>query len=104
MNIKKTFIAIALLGIFPLQSFADGGKVIYVAPDGNDTASGSIEEPLATLPAAYKKIAGGDTIYFRGGTYKVTDEQVMKIESLYAHTFALELKKRTCASLKELLK
>lgn len=90
MNIKKTLIAIALLNIFPLQSFADGGKVIYVAPDGNDTASGSIEEPMATLPAAYKKIAGGDTICFRGGTYKVTDEQVMKIESLYAHTFALE--------------
>ncbi|MBR2035365.1 MAG: pectate lyase, partial [Prevotella sp.] len=75
-------------------------KVIYVAPDGDDSASGSINAPMATLPAAYKKVVSGDTVYFRGGTYYVTDSQVMKIESLYAHTFALEKagtkNKRTC--------
>lgn len=67
-----------------------GAKVIYVAPDGDDGAAGSIGAPLATLPAAYSKSAGGDTIYFRGGTYQVTDAQVMKTDNTYAYVFALE--------------
>ena len=71
-------------------------KVIYVSPDGSDSASGTINAPLATLPAAYKKVVSGDTVYFRGGTYYVTDSQIMKIESLYAHAFALEKAGRRC--------
>ena len=75
-------------------------KVIYVAPDGSNTAAGTIDAPLATLPAAYKKVVSGDTVYFRGGTYYVTDEQVMGYKSPYAYVFALEkagtATKRTC--------
>lgn len=75
-------------------------KTIYVAPNGNDATAGTIDAPLATLPAAYKKVVSGDTVYFRGGTYKVTDEQVMKYKSPYAYVFALEkagtASKRTC--------
>ena len=75
-------------------------KSIYIAPGGNDSAAGTIDAPLATLPAAYKKVVSGDTVYFRGGTYKVTDEQVMKYKSPYAYVFALEkagtASKRTC--------
>ncbi len=75
-------------------------KVVYVATDGCDDASGSIEQPMATLPAAYQKISSGDTICFRGGVYRVTDEQVMKTERQYAYVFALEkagtATKRTC--------
>ena len=75
-------------------------KTIYVATDGNDLADGTIDAPLVTLPAAYKKIASGDTIYFRGGTYKITDEQIMKKDNTYAYVFALEKagtsNKRTC--------
>ena len=75
-------------------------KSIYIAPGGNDSAAGTIDAPLATLPAAYKKVVSGDAVYFRGGTYKVTDEQVMKYKSPYAYVFALEkagtASKRTC--------
>lgn len=75
-------------------------KSIYIAPGGNDSAAGTIDAPLATLPAAYKKVVSGDTVYFRGGTYKVSDEQVMKYKSPYAYVFALEkagtASKRTC--------
>ena len=75
-------------------------KSIYIAPGGNDSAAGTIDAPLATLPAAYKKVVSGDTVYFRGGTYKVTDEQVMKYKSPYAYVFAFEkagtASKRTC--------
>lgn len=75
-------------------------KTIYVAVDGSDTAEGTIQAPMATLPAAYKKIAGGDTICFRGGTYTITDEQVMGYAEPYACVFLLAkagtAKKRTC--------
>lgn len=91
---------IYLLVILTIVTSAMSGKVIYVSPEGDDNATGTIDNPLATLPAAYKKVASGDTVYFRGGIYYVTDSQIMKIESLYAHAFALEKagtkNKRTC--------
>ncbi|MDE6116749.1 MAG: right-handed parallel beta-helix repeat-containing protein, partial [Duncaniella sp.] len=63
---------------------------LYMAPDGDDSASGAIDAPLATFPAAYARMEGGDTLYFRGGTYHVTDGQVMKYDKNYAYVFALE--------------
>lgn len=79
---------------------ATDAKVIYVAPQGDDAAAGTIDAPLATLPAAYRLTEGGDTVCFRGGTYNVTDSQVMKIEGVYAFVFALEkagtAEHRTC--------
>ncbi|MBR2114908.1 MAG: DUF4990 domain-containing protein [Prevotella sp.] len=75
-------------------------KVVYVATNGHDDATGTIDSPLATLPAAYKKISAGDTICFRGGIYHVTDNQVMKTDKTYAYVFALEkagtATRRTC--------
>ncbi|MCR4582077.1 MAG: right-handed parallel beta-helix repeat-containing protein [Prevotella sp.] len=75
-------------------------KAIYVAPDGDDNAEGTLSAPLATLPAAYKLVTTGDTVWFRGGTYKITDEQVMGYKEPYACVFMLEKagtsKGRTC--------
>jgi hypothetical protein len=52
---------------------------LYVAPDGDDAASGSIDAPLASLKGARDKLRtlkqqgplpqGGATVYLRGGTY-----------------------------------
>ena len=93
---KKICQLFALLALAPVSQ----AKVIYVAPNGSDTAAGTFEAPLATLPAAYQKVVSGDTVYFRGGTYQVTDSQVMKLERNYAYVFALEkggtAAKRTC--------
>ena len=79
---------------------ATDAKVIYVAPQGDDAAAGTVDAPLATLPAAYRLTEGGDTVCFRGGTYNVTDSQVMKIKGVYAFVFALEkagtAEHRTC--------
>jgi len=94
----KTIVLLVILSfaVSPIVT----AKNIYVAPDGNDSANGTIDNPLATLPAAYKKVVSGDTVYFRGGTYYVTDNQVMGYKSPYAYVFALEkagtASKRTC--------
>ena len=73
---KELFTHLSMIVIMLTVPSVASAKNIYVAPDGNDNATGTIHNPLATLPAAYKKMASGDTVYFRGGTYYVTDSQV----------------------------
>jgi hypothetical protein len=51
---------------WPLPAY---GKVLYVAPTGDDTAAGSEQAPLASMNAAQQSAEPGDTVYFRGGTY-----------------------------------
>lgn len=89
---KQIILAAALMIFSNIQA-----KVVYVATNGSDEAIGTIESPMATLPAAYKKISSGDTICFRGGTYSITDDQVMKKDNTYAYVFALEKAGRASA-------
>ncbi len=42
---------------------------IYVATDGNDLNSGTIDQPLKTIAKAITVVVPGDTIYVRGGTH-----------------------------------
>ena len=57
-------------------------KEYYVAPDGNDTAVGSMEKPFATWQKGHDVANPGDTIFLRGGIYKV------KSNSRYGITFS----------------
>ncbi len=45
----------------------------YVSPTGSDTAAGNMAAPFASWARAQTAAAAGDTVYFRGGTYKYTD-------------------------------
>lgn len=42
---------------------------LYVAPAGNDTATGSRENPLATVQAAVDRVKPGNTVWIESGTY-----------------------------------
>ena len=50
------------------------GTVCYVSPEGDNTGSGSIAEPVQTIGEAYSR--GADTIMLRGGFYVGTRSQV----------------------------
>lgn len=67
------FIWLFFLAISPLASW--GQSVYYVAPDGDDSGSGSFNDPWATWEEAFNnsKVEPGDTVYFRGGVYYYTD-------------------------------
>ena len=55
---------------------------IYVAPDGNDsTNTGTIDKPLESIQKAQELANPGDTIYIRGGTYRVREDQISKVVS-----------------------
>ncbi|MCA9185591.1 MAG: right-handed parallel beta-helix repeat-containing protein, partial [Planctomycetales bacterium] len=42
----------------------------YVSPIGNDTASGTLLEPFASVDRAQQAATAGDTIWIRGGVYE----------------------------------
>ncbi len=73
-----------LIGIMPVAVLADetaGPMCIYVSNEGNDSASGSITDPLGSIIGARDKIrqmkkdgsypAGGVVVYLRGGDYSM---------------------------------
>ncbi len=57
-------------------------QIIYVAPDGNDTTNtGTIDKPFESLQKAQELANPGDTVYIRGGTYKIREDQISKVVS-----------------------
>lgn len=53
---------------------------IYVAHDGSDTNPGTIDLPLESIQQAQTLASPGDTVYIRGGTYNVREDQISRIE------------------------
>lgn len=63
----------------------------YISPDGDDKSNGTIESPFASLIRAQELVKPGDTIIFRGGTYKPTvDNSMGDRSSIYSCAFILE--------------
>lgn len=63
-----------ILGLFTV-SFAfivplAQAATYYVAPTGNNANAGTIDQPFATMAKGQQVAVAGDTVYFRGGTYK----------------------------------
>lgn len=82
MKRSKLFVLIAVF-----CSAAYSQNAIYVSPDGNDMAGGSIYDPLKTpmkaieQVRAIKKTHSGDiTVYLRGGTYFIDKTLVFGLE------------------------
>jgi hypothetical protein len=62
----------------------------YVAPAGSDAAAGSLEQPFATVQRAQKAAAPGDTVFLRGGTYRMTDAQIAQRRRIFARLTVLD--------------
>ena len=56
----------------------------YVASTGNDSNSGSIEQPFATVQRAQNAASLGDTVCIRGGTYRMTEKQIARRKGIFA--------------------
>lgn len=63
---KKSILTLAFL--VALRGAAQAATS-YVAPTGNDTASGSVSDPFRTLAKGVASLKSGDTLVLRGGTY-----------------------------------
>jgi hypothetical protein len=60
------FFAVVFLGVAVSRGLA---QTYYVSPNGSDSNSGTIDQPWKTFKFAQGRLAAGDTLYLRGGTY-----------------------------------
>ena len=51
----------------------------FVAPTGSDSNAGGIDSPFATIQKAHDQVEAGDTIYLRGGTYKMPKDTTTRL-------------------------
>ena len=76
--------AICML-FFILDHTLSHAALLYVAPGGNDINSGSMTMPLATLQKAQELVKPGDTVYIRGGNYRMQEIQISRKEKIWAY-------------------
>lgn len=71
---KIALVLCLLLAVSLCSPVLAAEAVYYVAPDGNDSATGTIDAPLATLSKAVELAEGKEaTIYLREGSYLLTE-------------------------------
>ncbi len=78
--------------IFCLFSlFQSQAKNYYVATNGNDTTgTGLITAPYRSIVKAQLTVVAGDTVFVRGGTYKMTEAQIALKSGIYAYVLNLD--------------
>ncbi len=80
----KSRTALGRSGILPVLTTAALATAVHgavhVAPDGRDGNPGTMAEPLATLQRAQSLAAPGDTVWVRGGTYRIPADQIARVE------------------------
>lgn len=75
---------INLFFLFALIQVASLANIWYVAPDGNDTNPGTKELPFQTIQKAQSFVLPGDTVYIRGGIYKMQESQINSYSKIQA--------------------
>lgn len=81
---------VTFLACLLLASTAIAETSWYVAPDGDDSAAGTLERPFATVQRAQEAAVPGDTVFLRGGTYRVTEPQATRRRRLFARIIVLD--------------
>lgn len=71
-------------------AFTALGKVLFVAPGGNDKNAGSINHPLSTIQKAQELVSAGDTVYLRGGTYQMKESQIAQSHRIWSYITYLD--------------
>ncbi|TPV58537.1 hypothetical protein FJ444_10945 [Aestuariibacter sp. GS-14] len=82
---KKTLLSFTTLCVLSSVSLLAEAADYYVSPTGNDSNSGSIDSPLETLMRAQDLADAGDTVYIRGGTYYLDNDDISRTDSSRAY-------------------
>ena len=85
MFIKYLLLLFTLCGVAPLHA-----ATWFVAPAGDDSATGSMEQPFATIQRAQKEAGPGDTVFLRGGDYRMTEAQIAQRKGIFAYLTFLD--------------
>src|SRR3954466_242394 len=68
LGLSASLVVVAMLALAGTAHATD----YYVATTGSDSNAGTMAAPWATLQKGVNTAVAGDTVYIRGGTYKVT--------------------------------
>jgi hypothetical protein len=74
---RPTCVCLLLLCVSNVLSTMPSRSAEYfVAPDGDDTQAGSIDSPFLTVQRAHASVQPGDTVWIRGGNYRLKESQI----------------------------
>lgn len=79
-----------LLAILLLLASHATAADFFVAPNGDDTNPGSLDKPFASVQRTQSVVKPGDTVYIRGGTYKLAENQIAKQQRIWAYITVLD--------------
>lgn len=72
-NVCRASLALGVLAGTTLTVAVAQAAEYYVSPTGSDANGGTMLEPFATLQKAADLAEPGDTVWLRGGTYRVVE-------------------------------
>lgn len=81
------FSAVAAAAVLAAPSSA---AEFYVAPGGSDANPGDKERPFASVQRAQEAAQPGDTVFLRGGTYRMTEAHISKKKDIWAYMTFLD--------------
>jgi hypothetical protein len=66
------------------------GADFFVATNGKDSNPGTVEKPFATIQRAQDAVSPGDTVFIRGGTYSMLENQIARKYRIWAYVTELD--------------
>jgi hypothetical protein len=81
-----------MLGCLALALAARGAAAgeWFIAPDGDDARAGTREAPFATFRRAQDAARPGDTVWVRGGVYRMAEAAVARKRGIFASVILLD--------------
>lgn len=64
-------------------------ETYFIAPDGSDDYEGTLAKPFATVTRAQTAVKAGDTVFIRGGIYKVNKSHISRQHKIWKYVFEL---------------
>lgn len=77
------------LTILLTLSFSLHSETYFISVDGSDENSGTIEKPLATITKAQSLANPGDSVFIRGGTYKIDNSHINRQHKIWKYVFEI---------------
>ncbi len=76
--------------IFSCCFMSLGARNWYISPSGNNDAEGTKDHPWKSLSRAQSVVEAGDTVIIGSGTYRLTNDDIMKEQNIYSVIFYLD--------------
>lgn len=86
MRLHKLLLALLLL----IPSSHVLSAVYFVSPNGSDENPGTKDRSFLTIQKAQSAVSAGDTVYLRGGVYKMVESQIAQKRGIWAFVTLLD--------------